>query len=137
MPLWYNIPCSSKIKENLVIPIGLLYNLGRPQATRYDQITILKRTIMSIIQTLNEDSKNINNICNFEINSKVDKEPYKIKTLLHKLTQDSTYPKFQLFCPYCASMDIFVTIEKSNHLEVDCLDCKKIWIDEKFELIRR
>lgn len=51
---------------------------------------------------------------------------------LIKLIKKMPYPNFRFFCPYCASLDIFITLDKTKDSHfVDCLECKKRWIDVK------
>ena len=96
--------------------------------------------VMSIIQVFDEDSQRVNDISNLSVNKlpnnipKINEEQItNFEEVLIKLTKRTPYPNFRFFCPYCASLDVFITIDKiSNELSVDCLDCKKIWIEEKF-----
>jgi hypothetical protein len=55
------------------------------------------------------------------------------KTLLQHLMENPPYPDFRYFCPSCGSLDVCIVInEKTRKMSVDCLDCKKLWIEEKF-----
>lgn len=48
------------------------------------------------------------------------------------LIKRTPYPNFRFFCPFCSSLDVFITIDKIfDHYTVDCLDCKKRWIDSR------
>jgi RNase P subunit RPR2 len=113
-----------------------------PQKTRYDHIIHPQSMVMSTIQVHKEHSQAINDISNLSVKT-VNKISTKIieikrKNLLHSeavlmnLITRAPHPNFRFFCPYCASLDVFITIDKtSNHLTVDCLDCKKRWIDSR------
>jgi hypothetical protein len=40
------------------------------------------------------------------------------------------YPDFRYSCHYCGTLDVFIKVSKSTGtIEIDCLECKKIWID--------
>lgn len=114
-----------------------------PQRTRYDHITISQRSAMSITQIFHENSQSMNDISYLSTKSEIKLQINipKIKQghvsnlegVLAKLTRGRPYPNFRFFCPYCASLDVFITIDKNtSDLSVDCLDCKKIWVDKKF-----
>jgi hypothetical protein len=55
------------------------------------------------------------------------------KTILKHLVENPPYPDFRYFCPSCSSLDVCIRVnEKTGKISVDCLECKKLWIDEKF-----
>lgn len=54
------------------------------------------------------------------------------ESFFNKLITKVPYPNFRFFCPFCASVDVFITFDKPNNdFSVDCLDCKKRWIDSR------
>lgn len=95
---------------------------------------------MSNIQILKGDSKVIHDIPNFSAETALKvvnqipkiygKTQQNFELVLSEVFKKSPYPNFRFFCPYCASLDVFIIFEKTlNHLTIDCLDCKKRWID--------
>jgi len=49
-----------------------------------------------------------------------------------KIVKNPPYPDYRFSCPQCGSLDVFITInEKSNALVIDCMDCEKIWFEDK------
>ena len=97
---------------------------------------------MSTIQVTKKESEIINDILKSSVTTanKFSGKNQKIKpkllsyseSVLANLIQSSPHPNFRFFCPYCSSLDVFITIDKiSNHFTVDCLDCEKKWIDSR------
>ena len=40
------------------------------------------------------------------------------------------YPDFRYSCHCCGTLDVFIKVSKLKRIiEIDCLDCKKVWID--------
>jgi hypothetical protein len=98
--------------------------------------------LMLTILVTKKDSQTMNNISKLSVTTinKISSKNQKIKqkhlshseSVLANLIQSSPYPNFRFFCPYCSSLDVFITIDKtSNHFTVDCLDCEKKWIDSR------
>jgi len=53
------------------------------------------------------------------------------KVILKQLIENTSYPDFRYFCPSCGTLDVCIIInEKSKKITVDCLECKKVWIEE-------
>lgn len=53
-----------------------------------------------------------------------------LKVILKQLLENAPYPDFRYFCPLCGSLDVCITShKKSEKITVDCLDCKKVWIE--------
>jgi len=54
-----------------------------------------------------------------------------LKTL-ENIVKNTPYPDYRFSCPQCSSLDVFITInEKVEALVVGCLDCDKIWFEDK------
>lgn len=50
-----------------------------------------------------------------------------------QITSKSPYPNFRYCCPFCGTLDVFIEIdEEIQMIRVHCLDCKKVWIEEKY-----
>jgi len=112
-----------------------------PQIDRHVDIMSSKSMFMSSIQ-IHKDHQTINSILNRsdktvkKNSSKIPKikgkQLFYFEKVLTKLITRTPYPNFRFFCPYCASLDIFITMDKTcKHLTVECLDCKKSWIDSR------
>ena len=95
---------------------------------------------MSVIQ-VTKDSQNIDRFSNLSVKT-IHQIPRKIlksknrtsnfEKVLHNFINRTPYPNFRFFCPYCASLDVFITIKKASHdFTVDCLDCKQRWLDTR------
>ena len=55
------------------------------------------------------------------------------ETTLKQFLENTPYPDFRYFCPSCGSLDVCITINRqSQKMIVDCLDCKKEWIQGYF-----
>jgi hypothetical protein len=51
-----------------------------------------------------------------------------------KIIKNPPYPDYRFSCPLCGSLDVVITInEKIGALALDCLDCEKIWFEDKLE----
>lgn len=98
--------------------------------------------VMSSILIHKEESENLHNYSNLSVKTvkRVSNKNPKVKrnhlkhsvSFLNRLIEKTPYPNFRFFCPYCASLDVFITFDKSsNDFSVDCLDCKKRWIDSR------
>lgn len=95
---------------------------------------------MSVIQ-VTKDSQNIAGISNLSVKTinKISRKILKSKNhsfnfeeVLHNFINRIPYPNFRFFCPYCASLDVFITVKKTSHdFTVDCLDCKQRWLDTR------
>jgi len=58
------------------------------------------------------------------------KYPPMLEVILKQLLENAPYPDFRYFCPLCGSLDVCITShKKSEKITVDCLDCKKVWIE--------
>lgn len=101
---------------------------------------------MSNIQIFIEEFQTSNKIPNFseksanknnnQIPKSKNESPVNFDKVLFKLIKRFPYPNFRFFCPYCSSLDVFITIEKSSkHLIIDCLECKKNWVDLRYSKI--
>lgn len=56
-----------------------------------------------------------------------------LKYTLTKITSKAPYPDFRYCCPFCGVLDVFIQIdEEMQIIRVHCLDCKKVWIEEKY-----
>ncbi len=97
---------------------------------------------MSTIQVTKKESQIINDISKLSTTTEnkisrknqkiIQKLPSHSENVLANLVKSSPHPNFRFFCPYCSSLDVFITINKiSNHFTVDCLDCEKKWIDSR------
>lgn len=97
---------------------------------------------MSSILIHKDESGNFENYSNLSaktVNQVSNKAPkVKKKNIIHsglflsKLIAKVPYPNFRFFCPFCASLDVFITFDKTcNNFSVDCLDCEKRWIDSR------
>lgn len=53
--------------------------------------------------------------------------------ILTQIISKAPYPDFRYFCPFCGTLDVFIQIdEEMQMIRVCCLDCKKVWLEEKF-----
>ncbi len=51
---------------------------------------------------------------------------------LQNIIKNPPYPDYRFSCPLCGSLDVFITInDKVGALAIDCLDCEKMWFEEK------
>jgi len=56
----------------------------------------------------------------------------KLLDAFEKIVKNPPYPDYRFSCPQCGSLDVFITInEKTYALVIDCLDCEKIWFEDK------
>ena len=111
-----------------------------PQFTGYYDIITHQMNCMSSILLHKEESgnldnystsvKTINQVSNISTKAK-GKNHSGTGLFLSKLIANIPYPNFRFFCPFCASLDVFITIDNSDDFSVDCLDCKKRWIDSR------
>lgn len=56
-----------------------------------------------------------------------------MENILTQIISKAPYPDFRYCCPFCATLDVFIQIDEEIQLiRVHCLECKKIWIEEKY-----
>lgn len=119
-----------------------LNKIGMPQTTEYSDIIITQRENMSSVLIHKKESENFQNNSKLldKTENYISKKTPKVKrknisyheSFFNKLIRKAPYPNFRFFCPFCASVDVFITFDKtSDDFSVDCLDCKKRWIDSR------
>ena len=53
-----------------------------------------------------------------------------VEKIFREKISRSIYPDFRYSCHFCGILDVFIKVTKSKGtIEIDCLDCKKVWID--------
>ncbi|MGI0056737.1 MAG: hypothetical protein ACREAK_05110 [Nitrosarchaeum sp.] len=56
-----------------------------------------------------------------------------MEDILTKIISKAPHPDFRYCCPFCGVLDVFIQIdEEMQIIKVHCLECKKVWIEEKF-----
>ncbi len=64
-----------------------------------------------------------------------------MEEILSQIISKAPYPDFRYCCPFCGVLDVFIQIDEELQLiRVHCLDCNKVWIEEKYvrsEVIRQ
>ena len=92
----------------------------------------MQTTIHPKVDWQTEPTKNM--VTNFPsgIGSKFESRK-KLLEAFEKIVKNPPYPDYRFSCPQCGSLDVFITInEKVSALVIDCMDCEKIWFEEKF-----
>ena len=55
-----------------------------------------------------------------------------VEQVFQKEISKYAYPDFRYSCPACGTLDVFIRISKSGQsIEIDCLECKTVSIDNK------
>lgn len=58
-----------------------------------------------------------------------------VEKIFREKVSKTLYPDFRYSCHYCGTLDVFIKLSKSKGIiEIDCLDCKKVWTDNVNEV---
>ena len=94
------------------------------------------QTLTKSVSLVGSDAKNAlpTRITTLDVTSQQNIDANESVSIVEKIFREKVsktiYPDFRYSCHYCGTLDVFIKLSKSKGIiQIDCLDCKKVWID--------
>ncbi len=80
----------------------------------------------NLVSSFPETSRQETNLQNNQTNGSISI----VEKIFRERITKHIYPDFRYSCHYCGTLDVIIKkFESTKTIEIKCLDCKKVWVD--------